>query len=69
MWDNQVARQAAVKSLYFADTEAEGATQMIVWSRCNATAAWRVASAARFLLSDDASYITGENLEISGGAT
>ncbi len=69
MWDNQVAQQAAVKSQYFADTDTEVAAQMIGSVPLRRYGSLEeVASAARFLLSDDASYITGVNLEISGGA-
>lgn len=69
MWDNQVARQAAVKSQYFADTEAEVAAQMIASIPLRRYGSLEeVASVARFLLSDDASYLTGVNVEISGGA-
>ncbi|MFW2381482.1 MAG: SDR family NAD(P)-dependent oxidoreductase, partial [Acidimicrobiales bacterium] len=69
MWDNQVRCQAQVPSIYFADTETEVAKQMIDqipmrrYGRLD-----EVASAAAFLLSDDASYVTGVNLEVSGGS-
>lgn len=70
MWDNQVRRQAAVSSPYYADNEAAVANQMIgqvPLGRYGQLS--EVAAIAHFLLSDAASYITGTNTEISGGAT
>jgi NAD(P)-dependent dehydrogenase (short-subunit alcohol dehydrogenase family) len=69
MWDNQVASQAATKSQYYAHEPAEVAKQMIDMvplRRFGSTA--EVASVVAFLLSDDASYMTGQNLEITGGS-
>jgi len=69
MWDNQVAQQAAVASPYFADDPAAVAEQMVGMvplGRYGSLA--EVADAAVFLLSDASSYLTGINLEISGGA-
>jgi NAD(P)-dependent dehydrogenase (short-subunit alcohol dehydrogenase family) len=69
MWDNQVTSQAAAKSPYYADDPAEVASQMI------ATVPLRrygspdeVGRIVAFLLSEDASYLTGINVEISGGS-
>lgn len=69
MWDNQVQRQADVPSIYYADTAAEVARQMVdqVPLRRYGTLD-EVAATVAFLLSDDASYLTGINIEIAGGA-
>jgi NAD(P)-dependent dehydrogenase (short-subunit alcohol dehydrogenase family) len=69
MWENQVASQAAIPSPYFADDPSEVARQMIRMvplGRCGSTN--EVASVVAFLLSADASYLTGINVEISGGS-
>lgn len=69
MWDNQVASQAATPSPYYADDPAEVARQMIAMvplGRYGSTD--EVARVVAFLLSDDASYLTGVNIEISGGS-
>jgi NAD(P)-dependent dehydrogenase (short-subunit alcohol dehydrogenase family) len=69
MWETQVARQAAAGSQYYATEPEAVAAQMIAMvplRRCGSPA--EVASAVAFLLSDDASYVTGINLEISGGS-
>jgi NAD(P)-dependent dehydrogenase (short-subunit alcohol dehydrogenase family) len=69
MWENQVASQAATPSPYFADDPSEVARQMIGMvplGRYGSTE--EVASVVAFLLSDDASYLTGINVEISGGS-
>lgn len=69
MWDNQVAQQAAVPSRYYADTPAAVAEQMVGMVPMGRYGSLdEVAAAAVFLLSDAASYLTGINLEISGGA-
>lgn len=69
MWDNQVRRQAEVPSIYYGDDEATVADQMIgqVPLRRYGTVD-EVAAVVSFLLSDEASYLTGQNIEISGGA-
>lgn len=69
MWDRQVELQASTPSPYFADTPEEVAAQMIgmVPLRRYGTVE-EVASVVGFLLSDDASYVTGTNTEISGGS-
>ena len=70
MWDRQVQLQAATPSQYFSDRPEEVAVQMI-----NAVPLRRygsldeVAAAVQFLLSDEASYITAFDIEVSGGAT
>ena len=70
MWDNQVAAQAGVGSQYYAADPAAVAEQMIgsvPLRRFGSTA--EVAAVVAFLLSDEASYVTGQNVEISGGST
>ena len=69
MWDNQVASQAAAKSQYYSHDPAEVAAQMIGMvplRRYGSTA--EVASVVSFLLSPEASYLTGQNIEITGGS-
>jgi NAD(P)-dependent dehydrogenase (short-subunit alcohol dehydrogenase family) len=69
MWENQVASQAAAPSPYYADDPSEVAHQMISMvplGRYGSTD--EVARVVAFLLSDDASYLTGINVEISGGS-
>lgn len=69
MWDNQVAAQATAPSPYFADDPDEVARQMIAMvplRRYGSTD--EVARVVAFLLSDDASYLTGINVEIAGGS-
>jgi NAD(P)-dependent dehydrogenase (short-subunit alcohol dehydrogenase family) len=69
MWDNQVASQTAAPSPYYADDPSEVARQMIrtvPLGRYGSTD--EVARVVSFLLSDDASYVTGINIEISGGS-
>ena len=69
MWDNQVERQAAAGSQYFATDPATVARQMIdlVPMRRHGTPS-EVADAVCFLAGDRSSYLTGINIEISGGA-
>jgi NAD(P)-dependent dehydrogenase (short-subunit alcohol dehydrogenase family) len=69
MWDRQVELQAATPSPYYADTAEEVAAQMIgsVPLRRYGSVE-EVASVVGFLLSDDASYLTGTNTEVSGGS-
>jgi NAD(P)-dependent dehydrogenase (short-subunit alcohol dehydrogenase family) len=69
MWDNQVASQAATPSPYYPDDPSDVARQMIRMvplGRYGSTD--EVARVVAFLLSDEASYITGVNIEISGGS-
>jgi NAD(P)-dependent dehydrogenase (short-subunit alcohol dehydrogenase family) len=69
MWDAQVAAQAAADSPYFANDPVEVARQMIgtiPLRRYGSTA--EVARVVAFLLSEDASYVTGVNIEIAGGS-
>ena len=70
MWDRQVELQAGVRSQYYATDPAEVARQMIAlvpMRRCGTPD--EVANVVAYLLSDDASYLTGVNIEISGGST
>ena len=69
MWDNQVERQARTPSQYYADDPDEVAAQMIASVPLRRFGSLdEVAAAIEFLLSDDASYITAFDLEVSGGA-
>ena len=69
MWDNQVASQAATPSPYYADDPSEVARQMIAMVPLRRYGSVdEVARVVAFLLSDDASYVTGVNIEISGGS-
>jgi NAD(P)-dependent dehydrogenase (short-subunit alcohol dehydrogenase family) len=69
MWDTQVARQAEAGSQYYAaDPDAVAAQMigMVPMRRYGST--HEVATVVAFLLSDDASYVTGVNVEVSGGS-
>jgi 2-dehydro-3-deoxy-L-rhamnonate dehydrogenase (NAD+) len=69
MWDAQVAKQAATGSQYYAaDPEAVAAQMigMVPLRRFGSTD--EVARVVAFLLSEEASYVTGVNLEVSGGS-
>jgi NAD(P)-dependent dehydrogenase (short-subunit alcohol dehydrogenase family) len=69
MWDTQVAQQAAAGSQYYAADPDAVATQMIGMvplRRYGSTD--EVAGVVAFLLSQEASYVTGVNLEVSGGS-
>jgi len=69
MWDTQVARQAAAGSQYYATEPDAVAAQMIGMVPLRRYASpHEIAVAVAFLLSDDASYVTGVNLEVSGGS-
>ena len=69
MWDNQVRRQAEVPSSYYADDPATVAEQMIAQIPLRRYGSLdEVAAVVSFLLSDEASYLTGQNVEIAGGA-
>ena len=69
MWTRQVEAQANAGSQYYGAEPADVAEQMInqVPMRRFGTLD-EVASSVLFLLSEDASYLTGINLEIAGGA-
>jgi NAD(P)-dependent dehydrogenase (short-subunit alcohol dehydrogenase family) len=69
MWDTQVAQQAATGSQYYApdsETVAAQMIEMVPMRRYGSV--HEVATVVAFLLSDDASYVTGVNVEISGGS-
>ena len=69
MWAAQVTAQANVGSQYFSrspDTVAQQMIDTIPMRRYGSTR--EVASVVAFLLSEQASYVTGQNIEISGGA-
>jgi NAD(P)-dependent dehydrogenase (short-subunit alcohol dehydrogenase family) len=69
MWTTQVERQAAAGSQYYAADPDEVASQMIGMVPMRRYGSVReVATVVAFLLSDDASYVTGVNIEISGGS-
>lgn len=69
MWENQVARQAEAGSQYFATEPDAVAEQMIGMVPLRRYGSPReVASVVAFLLSGDASYVTGVNIEVSGGS-
>jgi NAD(P)-dependent dehydrogenase (short-subunit alcohol dehydrogenase family) len=69
MWETQVAQQAAAGSQYYAADPEAVAEQMIgmVPLRRHGSVN-EVATVVAFLLSDDASYLTGVNIEVSGGS-
>jgi NAD(P)-dependent dehydrogenase (short-subunit alcohol dehydrogenase family) len=70
MWETQVARQAAAGSQYYASDPDAVAAQMIgMVPMRRYGSAHEVASVVAFLLSDDASYVTGVNIEVSGGSS
>lgn len=70
MWENQVARQAEVKSIYYGDDVDTVANEMIGQVPMRRYGGLEeVASTVAFLLSDEASYLTGINIEIAGGAS
>ncbi len=69
MWDRQVELQAETPSQYFSDRPEEVAAQMIASVPLRRYGSLdEVAAVVQFLLSDDASYITGFDVEVSGGA-
>jgi len=69
MWDRQVAQQADTPSQYFADDLDEVAAQMIGSVPLRRIGSIdEVAAAVLFLLSDESSYITAFDLQVSGGA-
>jgi NAD(P)-dependent dehydrogenase (short-subunit alcohol dehydrogenase family) len=70
MWDTQVAQQAEAGSQYYAadpDAVAAQMIEMVPMRRYGSV--HEVASVVAYLLSDDASYVTGVNLEVSGGSS
>lgn len=69
MWTGQVKAQAEAGSQYY-DTEPDAVAAQMVGQvpRRRLGTLDEVAASVLFLLSDDASYLTGVNLEIAGGA-
>jgi len=69
MWDRQVERQAETPSQYYGDDVAQVEAQMIGSVPLRRYGSLdEVAAVVQFLLSDEASYITGFDIEVSGGA-
>ena len=68
MWDRQVERQARADTQYYSTDPRVVAQEMVdaVPLRRTGTLA-EVASTVLWLLSDEASYLTGQNIIISGG--
>jgi NAD(P)-dependent dehydrogenase (short-subunit alcohol dehydrogenase family) len=70
MWTTQVAQQAAAGSQYFsADPEAVAAQMIAMVPMRRYGSVHEVASVVAYLLSEDASYVTGVNLEVTGGSS
>jgi NAD(P)-dependent dehydrogenase (short-subunit alcohol dehydrogenase family) len=68
MWETQVARQAAAGSQYYsADPDAVAAQMIGMVPMRRYGSVHEVATVVAFLLSDDASYVTGVNVEVAGG--
>ncbi|AXV08793.1 Oxidoreductase, short-chain dehydrogenase/reductase family [Euzebya pacifica] len=68
MWDRQVAEQAAAPSQYYADDPATVEQQMIGQVPLRRVGSVEeVAGVVAWLLSADASYVTGENILVTGG--
>lgn len=69
MWDRQVELQANTPGQYYSNDKDEVAEQMIGAVPLRRYGSLdEVAAAVQFLLSDDASYITAFDVEVSGGA-
>jgi NAD(P)-dependent dehydrogenase (short-subunit alcohol dehydrogenase family) len=69
MWDRQVELQAAAQSQYYDTDPLEVARQMIAMVPMRRFGSLEeVANVVAFLLSPAASYLTGVNVEISGGS-
>ena len=68
MWDRQVERQAHAASQYFSTDPAEVALQMVAAVPMRRTGTLdEVAATVMWLLSDESSYLTGQNIIVSGG--
>jgi NAD(P)-dependent dehydrogenase (short-subunit alcohol dehydrogenase family) len=69
MWQRQVTEQAAIGSQYFEgepDAVARNMVELVPLRRYGST--YEIAAVVAFLLSDAASYVTGVNIEVSGGS-
>ena len=70
MWDRQAELQSKAGSPYFSDDPATVADEMVRSVPLRRFGSLdEVASVVVFLLSDEASYLTGVNIEIAGGAS
>ena len=70
MWDRQVALQAEAGSQYYPSDPAEVAERMLAMVPMRRLGAPdEVADAVGYLLSERSSYVTGVNLEVTGGST
>jgi NAD(P)-dependent dehydrogenase (short-subunit alcohol dehydrogenase family) len=68
MWDRQVELQATAGSQYYSSDPAEVAAEMVGQVPMRRYGALdEVAAAVLWLLSSEASYVTGQNLPITGG--
>lgn len=68
MWDRQVALQASTPSEYYSDDAATVEEEMIRQIPMGRLGSLdEVASVVVFLLSEEASYLTGVNIEVAGG--
>jgi NAD(P)-dependent dehydrogenase (short-subunit alcohol dehydrogenase family) len=69
MWETQVAAQAEARSQYYSEERERVAAQMIELVPLRRYGApEEVAAVVDFLLSDASSYLTGVNIEVSGGS-
>jgi NAD(P)-dependent dehydrogenase (short-subunit alcohol dehydrogenase family) len=69
MWENQIARQAAAGSEYFAsDPEAVAAQMIAAVPLRRYGSPEEVADVVVYLAGDHSSYLTGVNIEVAGGA-
>ena len=69
MWDNQVAQQAAAGSQYYsADAESVAGEMLAAIPLRRYGSAAEVADVVCYLAGDRSSYLTGVNVEVSGGA-
>lgn len=70
MWDRQVRAQASVPSQYYGDDPATVEQEMLTKVPMRRLGSLdEVASVVTWLLSSDASYVTGEDVLVSGGIT
>ena len=68
MWDRQVTRQAQANTQYYSTDPAVVAQEMIGAVPLRRTGTLdEVAAAVLWLLSDESSYVTGQNIIVSGG--